>query len=1001
MSLPSRLYLIFQHERTPLLVLLISALLTAGAWYVADNSARQRTHERFAFEVEDAKGRILQRMANYEQVLRGAAALFEAQHEGYPDRQAFQRYVQALNANEHFPGIQGIGFALMLKPNEVAPLEHKLQAEGFSQFRVSPPGQRPEYSAIIYLEPMDSRNLRAFGYDMYSEPTRHAAMDLARDTGQTAVSGRVILKQETEQDIQAGFLMYLPVYRKNMPTNTLEQRRDALLGFVYSPFRARDLMAGILGLDKTDLAFHVYDADGSGDSLLYDSEPGDEGKLNYPLFQNVTLTLPNHQWTVLFHSTPYLMLKTTSLQPMMVAVGGALVDILLFLSVLMLNRNREAMRRLAEERGLQQAQSEASLAAIVAGSDDAIISKDLQGIVTSWNKGAENLFGYSAGEMLGQSIFNIIPEDKFDEERRVFIDLIKHSNVQHIEALHKHKDGSLVEISATLSPIKDEHGNVIGASKIARDISSRKKFERSLAIAKENADAANRAKSDFLANMSHEIRTPMNGVLGLSQLLASTELNQQQREYLNNIQVSARNLLTILNGILDYSKIEAGKLIIEKVPFDLDKLLFGISALFSSDAAHKNLQFEIFQEPGIPNRYTGDPLRLTQILNNLLSNAIKFTEKGSVSVKVACRDQQLHFCVKDTGIGMGEEQRRQLFSAFQQADTSTSRKYGGTGLGLSICKRLVEMMQGQISVHSSIGNGSEFRFYIRAEGSNESCNTDKTGQLKGLRVLIADDDTAVCHNLQEQLNSWGMHVVCCYDGQSAWLEMQNAAGRGSPFALLLLNWKIPVIDGVGLTRKIRSAENISNSRHNPIIMMVNALGRESLLKISQGLELDAILEKPIDPSQLLNNLLNILNKDRAPFTADNQLQQARLRCNAIKGKRILLVEDNDINQLVAQSILEGLGMQVEIAENGQIAVDKCRENTYDLVLMDLQMPVMDGFEATRQIRTIYSAKQLPIIAMTAALEKDRMQSSAAGMNDHLAKPVEIDRLCDALLQWIK
>ncbi|MCP5324812.1 MAG: CHASE domain-containing protein [Oceanospirillaceae bacterium] len=1002
MSLLSRLYLIFQHERTPLLVLLISALLTTGAWYIADNIARQRTAERFAFEIEEAKGRILRRMANYEQVLRGAAALFEAQLEGYPDRQAFQRYVQGLNTNEHFPGIQGIGFALMLQPGEVAPLEQKLQAEGFSQFKVSPPGQRPQYSAIIYLEPMDSRNLRAFGYDMYSESTRHAAMDLARDTGQTAVSGRVILKQETEQDIQAGFLMYLPVYRKNMPIQTLEQRRAALLGFVYSPFRARDLMTGILGLDMPEVAFHLYDDDGSKSSLLYDSEPDDEGKLNYPLFQSVTIELPNHQWTALFHSTPYLLQQTASHQPIMIAAGGAVLDILLFLSVFMINRNREAMRRLAEERGLQQAQSEASLAAIVAGSDDAIISKDLQGTVTSWNQGAENLFGFRADEMLGQSIFKIIPPDKYDEERRVFIDLIKHSNVQHIETLHQRKDGSLVEISATLSPIKDATGNIIGASKIARDISSRKKFERSLAIAKENADAANRAKSDFLANMSHEIRTPMNGVLGLSQLLASTELSKQQRDYLNNIQISARNLLAILNDILDYSKIEAGKLMLENMPFDLDKLLFGLSGLFAADAARKNIEFKIIKQAGMPSHYSGDPLRLNQILNNLLSNALKFTEKGSITLETRYYDEQLHFYVKDTGIGMGDEQRRHLFEAFHQADTSTSRKYGGTGLGLSICKRLVEIMQGEISVQSQIGKGSEFHFYIHAETIQQNDKSlDKSWQLKGLRILIADDDSHALLSLQERLNSWGMHVVTCTDGQSAWLEMQNAAGRGTPFDLTLLDWQMPQMDGISLARKIRNAENISHCSHNPLIMMVTAFGREALLHNSPDLHLDAVLEKPVNPSYLLDSILNILGTRAADNSEEGELERARLRCTPIQGKHILLVEDNEINQLVAQSILQGLGLEVTLAENGKIAVDKIKSNHYDLILMDLQMPVMDGFEASRKIRQIYNDKQLPIIAMTAAaMEKDRMQSSAAGMNDHIAKPVDIDRLCDALLQWI-
>lgn len=1005
MSLLTYCYQLLLHERAPRFVLAISLLLTAAAWYVADSTVQQRARERFEFEIEDAKSRIIQRMANYEQVLRGGVALFEADKQGFPNRRAFRQYVATLNTNEYFPGIQGIGFAQILQPAEIDRLENKLRTEGFSNFSVHPKGPRDMYSSIIYLEPMDKRNLRAFGYDMYSEATRHAAMDLARDTGKTSVSGRVTLVQETQEDVQAGFLMYLPVYRQGMQTFTTQQRRAALLGFVYSPFRARDLMTGILGQDAAEVEFSLYDGDSTDpQALLFDSRQPDHPRHNHAHTQQkfTTLNLPNRQWSVVFHSTEHFARLTASNQPMLIAVGGIIVDILLYTSIFLITRHRNALQQLADERGQQQQRSEANLAAIVAGSDDAILSKDLRGIITSWNKGAEKLFGYSAAEIIGKPVYQLITEERIPDERHIFIELIKNNQVQRIETIRKRKDGSLVEIAATLSPIYNQAQDVIGVSTIARDISERKQIEKNLAIAKENADAASQAKSDFLANMSHEIRTPMNGILGLGQLLASTHLNTLQREYLNNIQVSARNLLTILNDILDYSKIEAGKLVLENIEFDLDKLLFGITGLFTTKANEKNINLNINIEPDMPNRFCGDPLRISQILNNLISNALKFTEKGSITLSVRYHAEQLFFSVKDTGIGMQAQHIQNLFQAFQQADNSTSRKFGGTGLGLSICKRLIRMMHGDISVSSTLGLGSEFNFHIHITPCAVLPGKKNLHNLRGLRALIAEDDATARLGLQQTLQSWGMRVMTCSDGQTALNEIQNAARSGKSFDLIFLDWHMPGLDGVQVARKIRQYEHIiSNSSPYPLLLMVSAFSKEQLMTQSQDVKIDAFIEKPLDASHVLNIINHILKQHSKAEENGQELTVARQQCQHIQGKKILLAEDNEINQLVAVSILDGLGMQTDVAENGRIAVEMVKNNHYDLVFMDLQMPIMDGFDATRLIRQRYDLQHLPIIAMTAAaMEKDRLQSSQAGMNDHIAKPIDIETITRCLLRWL-
>jgi PAS domain S-box-containing protein len=657
-------------------------------------------------------------------------------------------------------------------------------------------------------------------------------------------------------------------------------------------------------------------------------------------------------------------------------------------------------------------------AVLDAATETAIISCDREGLITVFNSGAERMLGYTSEEMVGKqtpALFHL--ESEVAERGRelteelgrpvqgydVFLVKVLAGQPDEREWTYVRKDGSQLLVQLTSSAARDANGEILATVGVAIDITARKKYESQLQEAKERSEQADRAKSDFLATMSHEIRTPMNGVIGVTRLLLDTGLDAEQRKLAETIRTSGQSLMGLLNDILDFSKIEAGQLSLEEIDFDLRKVVEDSLELTAGQAQTKGVELACEVAPEMITKVRGDPGRLQQILTNLINNAIKFTRIGEVTVCVTVETEReteiaVRFEIKDTGIGISPETQAQLFQPFVQADSSTTRKFGGTGLGLAICKRLTESMKGSIGVESAPGEGSTFWVILKFPRQiGVQLEPPVASEFIDTRVLIVDDNENSRTFLHRQMIAWRLRDGCACSGQEALALLRQAGDEKVPYTVAIIDMQMPNMDGLALAKEIKADPQLKETR----LILLTPFGKPVPSEELKTADIAACCAKPVRQSALFDCLMQVLT--RRANAGETQKLEPFVRSGglvALRTERILLAEDNIVNQQVALGNLRKLGYNADVVTNGFEVLDALENQHYDIILMDCQMPDLDGYEATRAIRQREGkGRHTWIIAMTAnVMAGDREKCLAAGMDDYVSKPLEPSELLMALMR---
>ena len=974
------------------------AVVTLVMWQLSVREVQRTAQARFDRLTERISTLVLQRFNTAAYLLQGAAALPAASESVSPaEWSVFLR-----KASEQLDsGVVGLGYVERVERGAVDAFEARIRAAGFPAFTVERTGANAWLYVVVSIEPIE-QNTGVLGLDIGSDNIRRTAAEEAAAADRLVLTRRIRLEYEHKQ--VPGFLLFKPVYRKGAELSTPPQRLAATQGWVYAPIRIDELMQGVAETTARQVDFEIFEGDTmQPETLLYDAdghmaaaatEPQMADQYARREFHTIrTLDLYGRHWTL--RLSPRLEFDEANFSPLpsIVLLGGLLVSLLVAgLSWLQVNSRRRVQQRAEEMTAeLRRAQDELRPLALVASrTASGVILTDTEWRVQWINEGFTRLFGYNLEEVRGRqpASFMLGPETdpkvlqamgQAGEIGRPFVG----------EILNYAKDGRKVWVELEIQPISNAQGERTGFMGLQLDITERKRQAALLREAKEVAENANTAKGQFLAMMSHEIRTPMNGVIGMASLLLDTPLTPDQRESAETIRQSGDALLTIINDILDFSKIESGRLELEHTEFNLRECLEGILDLLATSAGQKQIDLLYEIADGTPPLLRGDASRLRQILVNLLGNAIKFTQRGEVFLSVKTLSWHpagvdLHFAIHDTGIGVSAEKMERLFKPFSQVDASTTRRFGGTGLGLAISRRLVELMGGHISVESELGRGSTFSFTLRLQEVAGPAPALLVAQqnLGSRRVLVVEDNATGRRILTELARTWGMEVVPAASSLAALEQLRSE----EKFDVALISMQLAELDGRVLAQRIRELP----ARAGLPLVLLTGLGRREK---TDGL-FNAVVTKPVKSSHLFNALVEIFWRRTgaavpAPVSTPPE---------PVHPGRILLAEDNPVNVKVTLHQLAGLGCRADVACNGEEVLAALQRQPYDVVLLDLHMPVMDGLEAARRIRREYPGATRPwLIALTAnTLPGDREQCLAAGVDDFLGKPLKVADLTAAL-----
>ncbi|MFZ5774211.1 MAG: response regulator [Thermodesulfobacteriota bacterium] len=999
------------------LPLLVTLCLVAGVYLGVSRQEQRKQQEQIAEYGSRIRQALDYRFIAHQEALAALARLIEVMPDmnfehfdsfthvtlkGNPD-------IFALSYNHFVPQASRLAFESAMA--QKLPVSNFRITERDNEKRLIPAAERQHYVAVGYIAPLEG-NRPALGYDINSEPTRRDAIDRAVKSKGVAVTAPIQLVQDQKK--RPGVLMLYPAYVSSGGT-------DTLIGFAVAVLKLDEMAQIATGTKVPDgIVFRLSDLEAGIDhGFFYQSDEGLH-QPTQPFLWQQHLAIADRQWTLaVFPTTEYLQ-QHRSLFSWGVGLAGLLFAMLLQVLLLAMTGRTAVIRQKVDERTeeLQQAhdklrqfaeltmEKERFQRSVLESMAEGVVSIDDKGTVISANSAAEAIFSYERKGMVGLHIHNLMPEECRKHHGRVGGDsAVDHPAEQNImgeisKVQGVRSNGDIFPIEIILSQMQ-LHGQRTFIA-VIRDITERARVERELWEAKLLAESASRAKSDFLANMSHEVRTPMNAIIGMSHLVAKTQLTPGQRGYINQIHASAQALLGILNDILDFSKIEAGKLAIEKKRFQLSAVIEQVGSVIAIAAESKDIDFFVSVEPRVPKILIGDPLRLGQVLLNLTNNAVKFTESGGITLHVGWdepvtgREQGVfRFAIADTGIGMTEAQIKNLFQPFTQADTSTSRKYGGTGLGLAISKQLVRLMGGgDIGVQSILGKGSTFSFTAAIAHEPEGgILFEPDPILRGGSVLIAAPSHTVRKMFREMLETFSIKVTEASSSTEALSKVEASAQQGDPFQIVFLDSKLS-----GL-RESQTSYRLKQLVPSPVVIMVCGATEGN----AWGNDADCSLSKPLYPHRVYEILIAILSgAPPSGLLPTDEYSRGKRDLSPVAGARVLLVDDHPDNLMVAKGLLAAAGMVVETAESGADAIERVIGGSpFDAVFMDIQMPGIDGYEATRQIRQHGAFKDLPIIAMTAnAMVGDRELSLKAGMNDHLAKPIDVDELHRKLLKWI-